>query len=162
MRDHEQSFVQAIQVAWIVGPIVILAIALRVRYLRGHGVRTTGTALATRREARTRSRANGSGWETYWVDLTLVGYTDRDGRRYQREIEGRWRQGASVALVYPARRPNRAEHASAASYFRVLLAIVAFAVVLVALDYMRGEVAQDVDNFCAGLDAASREFHQCP
>lgn len=163
MREHPEKFAQALEVAWIVGPIVVFLVLLRVRYLRGHGVRTTGVALSTRTEARSRPRTNGrSGWETYYVTVTLVDYTDHEGRRHQREIEGRHRPGSPVALVYPARRPHRAEPASAASYARVLWAALGVVVVIVALGYMRDQVAQDVGNFCGGQDAAGRAFHDCP
>lgn len=164
MQEHLDSLTFATQVAWIIGPAVIVLTALRVAYLRNSGLRTTGTAVATRREARTRSVTDSNGrnrWETYYVDVTDVSYADRAGNRYHCTVDGRYDHGEGVPLVFTSRRPDRARHASAASYARVLVAIVGFAVVIVALAYAREEAAANINQFCSGLDADARAFHDC-
>ncbi|WTW99218.1 hypothetical protein OG216_40350 [Streptomycetaceae bacterium NBC_01309] len=164
MQEHVDTLTFAGRAAWIVGPIVIVLTALRVAYLRSAGVRTTGTAVATRREARTRTVNDSNGrnrWETYYVDVTDVSYADRAGNRYHCTVDGRYDYGTGVPLVFTSRSPDRAMHASAASYSRVLVAIVGFAVLVLALAYARQEVADDIDRFCSGLSADARAFHDC-
>ncbi|MGW0664832.1 hypothetical protein [Streptodolium elevatio] len=164
MQEHVDKLTLALQAAWITGPIVIVLTALRVARLRSAGVRTTGIAVATRREARTRTVTDSNGrnrWETYYVDVTDVSYADRAGNRYHCTVDGRYDYGEGVPLVFAPRRPDRAQHASAASYGRVLVAIVGFAVLVAALLYARQEVSSDIDQFCSGLNADARAFHDC-
>lgn len=164
MHEHIDDITLALRAAWIIGPILIVLTALRVAYLRSAGLRTTGTAVGTRRETRSRTRTDSDGrtrWETYYVDVTDVSYADRSGTRYHCTVDGRYRHGEKVPLVFTARSPHRARHASSASYGRVLGAIAVFVAVVVALSYMRTQVTHDIEQFCGGLDTEARTFHDC-
>lgn len=164
MRDHPHSFLAARQLVLILGPFVILVIALRVHYLRRWGVRTTGAAVSTFRERRTRRGSDPDRIrdDVYFVDMTVVEYTAHNGIPYRCTVEGRHRPGSPVALVHPPRSPHRAKAASAASYGRVVVAILTYTILVVGLSYMAHRVDNQVDDFCAPLAPEARTFHDCP
>ncbi|MYS83503.1 DUF3592 domain-containing protein [Embleya scabrispora] len=164
MREHSHTFLAARELVLIVGPFVIVLIALRVRYLRRSGIRATGTAVSTRIERRTRPSADPDRTrdDVYYVHVTTVDYTDRNGSRHRCTVEGRHRPGSSVPLVYTPRRPHRAQAATAASYGRVFIAILTYAILLAGLTYIARQVDDQVDDFCAPLTPQARTFHDCP
>ncbi|MFI6981090.1 DUF3592 domain-containing protein [Embleya sp. NPDC050154] len=164
MREHPHYFLAARQLVLFVGPFVIILIALRVRYLRRSGIRTTGTAVSTRLERRTRASSDPdrTGHDVHYVYVTTVAYTDHNGVPHRCTVEGRHRHGSPVPLIHPPRRPHRAQAASAASYGRVVVAIVTYAILLAGLSYVAGQVNDQIDDFCAPLTPEARSFHECP
>ncbi len=164
MQQHLDRINAISQAAWIIGPIAIVLTALRVAYLRRAGLRVTGTAVKTRREARTETKPFSDGtsrWRTYYVDVTDVTYVDHTGCRHHCTVDGRHRPGAPVPLVFTSGAPHRAKDASAASYVQVLIAIVCFVLVMVVPAVMRTKTAEDITRFCSGLSAEDQAFHDC-
>ncbi|MFF7243504.1 DUF3592 domain-containing protein [Embleya sp. NPDC008237] len=164
MREHSHSFLVARELVMIIGPFVIILIALRVNYLRRAGIRATGTAVSSRLERRTRPSTDPDRTrdDVYYVPVTTVDYADHNGHRHRCTVDGRYRTGSSVPLVYTPRRPHRAQAESAASYGRVFMAILTYVILLAGLTYIAGQVDNQVDDFCAPLTPDARTFHDCP